>query len=221
MPIYVSYTDDNQVNVLGIDRVSFPTLISVVCGILVWGQRGLYVNGEVNKSKTISKQQLIQYIQIPSMPSKTYRNLLSDPIKHAFGAIERAGWTVPPDWTVRKGASNYFCFTTEWFKICDQFMTIPTGFVTNKEKIFDYVEEAIMDYIVSLPQPLPSLEDPLALLPQLNSLPRLGEDLNGNVPQSLYDHTMAMLEDSDSDSDTDSEPVPEPEPVPEHLSMDF
>ena len=166
MPIYVSYnTDDNQVDVLGIDRVSFPTLISNVCAIFVWGQRNLYVNGEVNKSKTISKQQLLQYIQIPSMPSKTYTNLLSDPIKHAFGAIEHAGWTVPPDWTVRKGASNYIRFTEEWFKICDQFMTIPTGFVTNKENLFDYVEEAIMDYIVSLPQPLPSLDDPLELLP--------------------------------------------------------
>ena len=86
-------------------------------------------------------------------------------------------------------------------------MTIPTGFVTNKDKLLDIVMDKIMEYILSLPQPPPSLEDPLALLPQLNSLPRLGEDLNGNVPQSLYDHTMAMLEDSDSDS--------------EPLSMDF
>ena len=211
MPIYVSYTADNKVNVLGIDCVSKTTLFSNVSCILVWMTRNLYVNGEVNKSKTISKKQLLQYIQIPSTPSKTYKNLLSDPIKHAFGAIEHVSWTVHPDWTCRKGASNYVCFTKKWFNICDQFMTIPTGFVTNKEKLFDYVEEAIMDYIVSLPQPPPSLEDPLALLPQLNSLPRLGEDLKGNLPQSLYDYTMAMLEDSDSDSDSEPEP----------LSMDF
>ena len=64
-----------------------------------------------------------------------------------------------------------------------------------------------MDYIVSLPQPQPSLEDSLELLPQLNNyLPHPGEDLKGKLP-SLYDSTIAMLEDSDS----------EPEP----LSMDF
>ena len=72
MPIYVSYTDDNQVHVLEIECVLSTTLISNVCCILVWMARNLYVNGEVNKSKTISKQQLLQYIQIPSMPSKTY-----------------------------------------------------------------------------------------------------------------------------------------------------
>ena len=216
MPIYVSYnTDDNQVDVLGIDRVSFPTLISNVCAILVWGQRNLYVNGEVNKSKTISKQQLLQYIQIPSMPSKTYRNLLSDPIRHAFGAIEHAGWTFHPDWTCRKGASNYVCFTKKWFNICDEFMAIPTGFVTNKEKLLDYVKEAIMEYIVSLPQPPPSLDDPLELLPQLNSLPCPGEDLKGKLPPSNYGYTMDILEDSGSGFDSDSGPEPE------LLSMDF
>ena len=217
MPIYVSYTADNKVNVLGIDRVSKTTLFSNVSCILVWMTRNLYVNGEVNKSKTISKKQLLQYIQIPSTPSKTYKNLLSDPIKHAFGAIEHAGWTVHPDWTCRKGASNYVCFTKKWFNICDEFMAIPTGFVTNKEKLLDYVKEAIMEYIVSLPQPPPSLDDPLELLPQLNSLPCPGEDLKGKLPPSDYGYTMDILEDSDSDFDSDSEPEPEPE----LLSMDF
>ena len=43
-----------------------------------------------------------------------------------------------------------------------------------------------------------ALKDPLDLLPQLNYLPKPGEDLNCN----LHSYVMALLdEDSDSDSD--------------------
>ena len=212
MTVYVTYKeheDENEVHVSGIDRVSRNTLISNVCCMLVWIVRKLFVHGKVIKFKTISKQDLIQNIRILGTPSKTYRNLRSDPIKHAYAAIERAGWTVKPDWTCRKGASKYVRFTTNWFKICDQFMKIPTGYVTNKVKFHRYVLDALIDYIMAQPTTKQKLEDPLALLPQLDYFPQEGINLN-----QISNMIMALtLDDTDSDSNSESESAP--------LSMDF
>ena len=112
--------------------VFHPSLISNVACLMVWMIHKTFVGGKVKWSLPICKKDLLQYIRIPTTPSKTYKNLHSDAIKHAFGVINHAGWTLQPNWTV-DGSSVFVKFTKKWFDICGQFMKVPTGYVTDKK----------------------------------------------------------------------------------------
>lgn len=159
----------------------------------------MYVGGKVKKSLPISKQDLLKYIRIPSSPSKSYECLRSDAISHAFGVIDNAGWALQPVWTVDKDASGFVKLTKKWFDICGEFMKVPTGYVTDKEKFRELVKDAITDYIMAQKKPKKqALKDPMDLLRQLNYLPTPGEDLNCN----LHSYVLALLDESDSDSDS-------------------
>ena len=198
MTILVTYEDDENINIRGIDRVSPNTLISNVSCTMVWMVCKTYVGGKVKKSLPINKQDLLKYIWIPSSPSKTYGCLRSDAISHAFSVIDNAGWALQPVWTVDK-ASGFVKLTKKWFDICGEFMKVPTGYVTDKKKFRDVVQVAISEYIMAQKHKKQALKDPLDLLPQLNYLPKPGEDLNCN----LHSYVMALL-DKDLDSDSDS-----------------
>ena len=117
MMVLVTDKDENNINIVGINRISPFTLISNVCCILVWMVQKLFVNGKVMKSIPICKQHVLQYIQTPNSPSKTYKNLQTDAIKHAFHVIKHSSWAIKLDWTA-DGASMYVKFTTKWFDIC-------------------------------------------------------------------------------------------------------
>ena len=197
MTILVHYNDDEMFHIKEIDRVSPFTLISNVSCILIWMVQKMYVGGKIKKSLPISKQDLLQYIWIPSSPSKTYKCLRSDAIRHAFGVISNAGWAILPVWTV--DSIGFVKLAKKWFDICGQFMKVPTGYVTDKEKFCEYVKDAITNYIMAQKKPKKqALKDPLDLLPQLNYLPKPGEDLNCN----LHSYVLALLDESDSDSDS-------------------
>ena len=198
MTILVTYEDDENINIRGIDRVSPNTLISNISCSMVWMVRKSYVGGKLKKGLPINKQSLLKYIKIPSSPSKTYDCLRSDAIKHTFGVIEAAGWAIQPVWTV--DSIGFIKLTKEWFDICGEFMKVTTGYVTNKEKFCELVKDAITDYIMAQKKPKKqALKDPMDLLPQLPYLPKPGEDLNCD----LHSYVLALLDESDSDSDSD------------------
>ena len=148
MTILVHYNDDEMFHIKGIDRVSPFTLISNVAGLLVWLVRKTFVGGKVKWSIPVCKKELLCYIRIPSKPLQTYKNLNSDAIKHAFGVLDYAGWTVQPDWTIN-GQGKFVKLTKDWFDVCTEFMKIPTGFVTDKKKYRDVVQVAISEYIMA------------------------------------------------------------------------
>ena len=143
------------------------------------------------------QKKLLQYICIPTTPSKTYKKLHSDAIRHAFDVIDHAGWALQPEWTV-DGSSAFVKFTKKWFNICTKFMKVPTCYVTDKKKFCDVVQVAISEYIMAQKRKKQALKDPLDLLPQLNYFPKPGEDLNCN----LHSYVLALLDESDSDSDS-------------------